>query len=204
MRLYFVRHGESEANLTQTFANWTVGHPLTETGAGQARALAERLRDEGITDLYSSPVLRARQTAEILSARLACPSQVTHSLREFDVGRFEGTSDPEGWREYADVVRAWAAGDVQRRVDHGESMEDMRLRFVPFVGELLDRGQPEDRVVLVSHGGLYRAMLPLVLSNVSSGFALANVLENTACVIGEVRDGELACVDWCGRPGPFA
>src|SRR6185295_3701231 len=97
----------------------------------------ERLRDEGITHLYSSPVLRARQTAEILSARLGCRVNLTHSLREFDVGRFEGTSDPQGWAEYREVVAAWATGDTQRRIDQGESMDDIRLRFVPFLRELL-------------------------------------------------------------------
>jgi probable phosphoglycerate mutase len=204
MRLYFVRHGESEANLTRTFANWTTGHPLTETGKAQAQALAERLRGEGVTHLYSSPVLRARQTSEIISGRLGHAVQVTHSLREFDVGRFEGTNDPEGWREYEDVVKAWDRGNVRRRVDHGESLDDVRLRFVPFISELVARSQPEDRAVLVSHGGIYRAMLPLILSNVTVRFATDNVLENTGCVVAEVLDGDLACTEWCGRRGPFA
>jgi broad specificity phosphatase PhoE len=204
MRLYFVRHGESEANRTRTFANWTTGHPLTETGVAQAKALAERLETEGVTHPYSSPVLRARQTSAILSERLRCPVQVTHSLREFDVGRFEGTNDPEGWREYGEVVEAWARGDSHRRIDQGESLDDIRLRFAPFVFELVERSQPEDRAVFVSHGGIYRAMLPLVLVNVAVGFATEHVLENTACVVGEVVDGALVCREWCGRPGPFA
>ena len=203
MRLYFVRHGESEANLTRTFANWTAGHPLTETGVAQAKALAERLDGEGVTHLFSSPVLRARQTSEILAQRLGCSVAVTHSLREFDVGRFEGTSDPEGWREYGEVVRAWAGGETQRRIDNGESFDDIRIRFAPFISELVSRSQPEDRVVLVSHGGIYRAMLPLVLANVTAGFALENVLANTGFVVAEEIDGELVCMDWCGHPGPF-
>jgi broad specificity phosphatase PhoE len=203
MRLYFVRHGESEANLTRTFANWTTGYPLTAAGVAQAKALAERLDGEGVTRLFTSPVLRARQTSEILSERLGCPVHVTHSLREFDVGRFEGTSDADGWREYDEVVAAWAAGDAHRRIDHGESLDDIRLRFVPFIAELVAGGESGDRVVLVGHGGLYRAMLPLVMANVSARFAMANVLENTACVMAEAGDGELVCVEWCGRPGPF-
>jgi probable phosphoglycerate mutase len=203
VRLYFVRHGESEANVTRTFANWGAGYPLTETGAAQARELADLLHPEGITHLYASPVLRARQTAELLSERLGCPVQVTHCLREFDVGRYEGTSGEAGWREYDDVVRAWGRGDSHRRVDYGESMDDMRLRFVPFVREVLEHGQPEDRVVLVSHGGLYLSMLPLVLANVAAGYAMQHVLGHTACIVAESRDAELVCVDWCGSSGPF-
>jgi broad specificity phosphatase PhoE len=58
MRIYFVRHGESEANLLNVFSNTGVKHPLTARGLAQVEALAERLQDAGITAIFT---LRSRR-----------------------------------------------------------------------------------------------------------------------------------------------
>ncbi len=67
MRLYFVRHGESEANLARQFSNRGFKHPLTPRGVTQATELAARLAGQGIAQIYTSPLQRAAQTAEILA-----------------------------------------------------------------------------------------------------------------------------------------
>ena len=82
MRLYFARHGESEANTTGVFSNRPPGHALTAAGREQAQGLADRLRAEGIAQIYSSPLLRAQQTAEILAATVGAPVEVPDALRE--------------------------------------------------------------------------------------------------------------------------
>jgi broad specificity phosphatase PhoE len=64
-RVYFVRHGQSEANVIHVFSNTGVKHPLTVAGIEQAKALANRLSPEKISAVFSSPLLRATQTAEI-------------------------------------------------------------------------------------------------------------------------------------------
>ena len=104
MKIYFLRHGESEANLLREFSNRGVKHPLTEAGRRQAHVLADALRGAGITRLYSSPLLRAVQTAEILGAEWQVPWETSSALREFDCGVLEGRSDAAGWAAYESLV----------------------------------------------------------------------------------------------------
>src|SRR5215510_3594254 len=89
MKLYFVRHGESEANTQHVISNRESTFKLTERGRNQAQALAEKMKDIPITAIFSSPILRARETAEILSQAFDLPYQVTEALREYDCGILE-------------------------------------------------------------------------------------------------------------------
>jgi broad specificity phosphatase PhoE len=70
VRFYFARHGESDANRQHVFANLGDGPPLTSRGRQQARTLARQLSCDGIEHIYASPLLRARQTADTVAARL--------------------------------------------------------------------------------------------------------------------------------------
>ena len=69
MRLYFVRHGQSEANVQMVISNRDLFHPLTELGRQQAEALAQSLAEVPVAAIYSSPIVRAAQTAQIVAAR---------------------------------------------------------------------------------------------------------------------------------------
>ncbi len=200
MKLIFARHGESEANLLHVFSNRDQPHPLTPLGREQAHRLADRLRMEPIARLFVSPVPRARQTAEILSARLGVPVTITDALREYDVGIYEGTSGPEGWQVYNEILADWV--DHQRwdrGFEGGKSFNDMRRRFLPFIQELVTEFQEtNDSILLVTHGGLLRCMLPLVLANIDFSFTMRNHIPNTATIQAEPADGRLICTDWCG------
>src|SRR5688572_5361833 len=79
MRLYFVRHGESEANTRRVISNRESPFGLMELGRQQANSLADKLKDIPITAIFSSPVLRARKTADILSQ--ACVANLIKLLR---------------------------------------------------------------------------------------------------------------------------
>lgn len=200
MRFYFVRHGESEANIANLFSNRPPGLPLTAAGEAQAQALATRLAGEGLTGIYSSPLLRAQQTASALAAPLGLTVQVTDALREYDMGIYEGTADPAGWAANRELFGAWLRRE--RWADAhpgGESLNDMRNRLDPFVTSLVaahaDTGA---RLALIGHGGLYLALLPLLLANVTPTWALNHPLGNTAMVEAEPRDGSLHCLSWCG------
>jgi len=96
MRIFFVRHGESEANILKTFSNRGWKHPLTQRGQKQARALAAQLQGRGVTAIYTSPLRRAVESAEILAERLGVPCQIEPALIEYDVGIYEDRSDEEG------------------------------------------------------------------------------------------------------------
>jgi broad specificity phosphatase PhoE len=201
--LYLVRHGESEANVSHTFANQIEGAPLTQRGRAQARALASRLGmalgRRPASTLRTSPVLRARQTAAILSTRLRVPVlPPSHALTEFDVGVFEGTSDPDHWARYDALLRDWLLHDRwDRRIEGGETLLDVEARFVPLVRDVVAGSVSGEVHVLVTHGGLLRCMVPRVASNVHPRFAYQHDLANTAWVqLRSVDGGDLVCQSW--------
>jgi broad specificity phosphatase PhoE len=200
--LYFARHGESEANRSRTFSNRDLVHPLTALGRSQAERLAERLEAERIAAIYASPVLRARQTAEIVGARLGLPFELAEGLREYDVGEWEGTNAEEGWQEYRDVLDAWRRDENDRRVSTGESLAEIVARFATFLGGLRDRHDAGDRVLLIGHGGLFHVALPAALANVDIEFALRHPLQPADLVVAESWPSGWRCVRWAGEsPG---
>jgi len=204
VRIYFVRHGESEANVLDVFSNRGRQHGLTLLGEQQVRDLAQELVRVGVTALYTSPLLRATQTADILSKALGLPYEVTDALREFDCGVLEGSPFSHGAEEYKRVVTDWwARSRFDSKVEGGESLLDLKARFVPFVeGLVAAYGESEARLVLVGHGGLFRSMLPMVLNNVTLRFAWERRLPNAGYALAEQRDGRLTCLTWWGQPMP--
>jgi 2,3-bisphosphoglycerate-dependent phosphoglycerate mutase len=202
MRLYFVRHGESEANLLGEFSNSGLKHPLTARGLTQAQRVADDLAGLTVAQVYSSPVLRAQQTARIIAESLVAPLEITEALREWDVGIYEGTRDPEGWKLHRQVQEDWFCdGHLESKMPGGESFLEIQARFVPFIQGLLQSENAGSRqVVLVGHGGVYLAMLPVVLKNIDVAFALQHGIGYTGCVIAEARLDGLSCLSWGGTP----
>ena len=199
MRLYFVRHGESVVNVLRIISNRDWKYPLTELGLQQAQGLAERLRGEGITHLYSSPVMRAVQTAEILSAALGVPDRQVEALRENDNGSLEGRSDQAAWQTYERAMEQWYAGAADARIADGETLAELRARFGAFIRELVaEHDGKQSRIVLVGHGGLYRAGLPAVLERIDHSFTWDHLLVNCGMVTAETRGAKLWCTAWDG------
>jgi broad specificity phosphatase PhoE len=199
--ILFVRHGESEANILRVISNRGSVHGLTERGRRQVEALAAELKGAGVTRIYSSPLLRAVQTGEILAEALDLVCEFTDALREFDCGIAEGRSDPEAWELHRDIMERWLLHrQHDARIPEGESFGEIRSRFVRFVGGLLEAQEPADSSILVGHGGLYECMLPLVLVNLERGPELP--FPNAAYVLAEKRCDGLFCQEWCGKPLP--
>ena len=202
MKVYFVRHGESQANLLREFSNTGIKHPLTEQGLAQAQQTAKNLTGLGVVRVYSSPLLRARQTAQIIAERLIVPLEITEALREWDVGVYEGKCDPEGWRLHRQVQEDWFfKGQLDSKMLGGESFLDIQARLVPFIDELLQaQGGENQKFVLVGHGGLYIAMLPVIVKNVDHSFAFQHSLAYTDFAVAENRPDGLHCVSWGAIP----
>lgn len=201
MHLYFVRHGESEANLAREFSNRGFKHPLTTRGMSQAQSLAKRLTNHPITQIYSSPLQRAVQTAEVLADRFQIPVVITDALREWDTGILEGRTDDVAWEMHHQIQETWMLQQQwEQRIPEGESFLDIQARFVPFIETLIQEATPEanENILLVGHGGLYLAMLPLILQNVTYNFVMQHALDNTDYVLAETGVDGLVCREWCG------
>ena len=198
LKLYFVRHGESEANLIREISNRDLKHGLTATGRQQAADLADYLKDQDAIQIYTSPILRARQTAEILAGTLGIPCEITDALREFDCGVAEGRRDAEAWKLHAGVMDAWLQrGKWDARIEQGESFNDMRRRFIPFIETLVQTyASHPGTIILVGHGAVYYCMLPQVLVNIDYRFIEINGIDHTMPIVVEPGPDGLICRSW--------
>lgn len=138
--LLIVRHGETDWNAE---GRWQ-GHadvPLNERGRAQAAALAEQLAgDDRVGIVYSSDLGRARETAEIAAVRLGLELVLDRDLREIDVGSREGRT----WSEIDDEP-PW---DGEPHAAHSERVVRALRRIA--------QTHPEERVLVVTHGGSVR------------------------------------------------
>ena len=197
MRLYFVRHGESQANILHVISNRGMVHGLTEKGRQQATALAAELRDANIKQIYSSPLLRALQTAEILSQALGAPIEITDALREFDCGIAEGRADQAAWDLHQNVMREWFENkNWDARIEQGESFNDLRNKFVPFMERAIKEHAPSDNLVFIMHGAVAVCMLPLVFTNIDQPFVANHSIDNARYALAETTPDGLMCRNW--------
>jgi probable phosphoglycerate mutase len=203
VKLYFARHGESEANVQQVFWNQPEGYGLTDKGREQARALADHLAGIACTSrfagLYCSPVLRAVQTAGIVGRRLDLTPEVADGLREWHTGILEGASyseETQGLHWW--VTEQWMVyGNHDARIEGGESFHDIRARFMPFIAGLEEKYRQLDAcLLLISHGGTLRGMLPLLVSNLDNASVLHRPFSYATPIVVELRDGEWICLRW--------
>jgi 2,3-bisphosphoglycerate-dependent phosphoglycerate mutase len=200
MRITFTRHGESQANVLRQISNRGLVHPLTRTGREQAAALADKLQDRAITRIFTSPLLRAIETSIIVASRLGVEYDVTNALREFDCGIAEGRADEAAWQMWHEVFDAWTIHRWwEERIEGGESLYDVRDRFVPFVEGLVTQyGDTDTNLLCVAHGGVLWMMLPLVLTNVDNDLMSKLGFGHTTCIVSELELDGLRCIEWDG------
>jgi len=148
-RYFVMRHGESEKNL-KGIISYKIddGFHLTGKGKQQANESAEKYRHIGITRIYSSPLLRAKETSEIAAHVFTIPSSALMEdtrLVEYNSGIFSGRSDKEWWNAYPD------ANLLFDTVPEGaETLNDMRRRFGEFLYEVESKHNNEN-ILIVSH-----------------------------------------------------
>ncbi|MBM4422646.1 MAG: histidine phosphatase family protein [Chloroflexi bacterium] len=184
--LYLIRHARSTWNADGRMQGWADA-PLDELGRRQAAALAERLKAEDIRALYSSPLARARQTAEAIAARLNLPVQLDDRWKERNLGEWTGLTGseaeekfPEHWND-----RDWRIAGPPG----GERQAELAARAAEAVSHILS-AHPNNRVAVVTHGGTLSAALSHLL-----GLPPENPVHfpagNTAVARVRVRDGHV-------------
>lgn len=201
MRIIFTRHGESEANIQGIISNRDLPHKLTPIGVCQSLTLSESLFKWKITKVITCPIIRSKETANIIAEKLNIPIIVSPALREFDCGGMEGRKDDDAWLAHQIVTRAW---DEKRDFDcrimpDGESFNDMKARFLPLLANIIEEKEHHlGDVLLVSHGGMLHQMLPLVMASVDRAFQKQHPIGNCELVITHPQNKNLVCVEWAG------
>jgi broad specificity phosphatase PhoE len=170
--IILVRHGQTEWNIgagTGERFRGRVDLPLDDTGLAQARALAERLADQSIVAVYSSPLKRAVETARPIAQQLGLPVQPLPGIIDINYGDWQGLSHTEVAKVYPDLYRCWLEKPHRVKFPSGESLRQVRLRAMAALKEVAARH--DDRIVLlVAHQVVNKVLVCAMLGLDNSHF----------------------------------
>lgn len=157
--LYITRHGQTEWNIERRLQGRS-NSPLTEKGIWDAKQLAKRLREIPIDRVYTSDLLRAIQTADILIGKREIPRTILPELQEMWMGRWEGQllSDMED----TDLIQYqnFILGSCEFAAPGGENIAQVRDRAEQAL-EIL-KNDPADTILVVTHGMLQSQLLEIL------------------------------------------
>jgi len=167
-RLYLVRHGATQLTAEDRFAG-AVGVDLSEEGRWQVRRLAERIADDAIKAVYTSPLSRTLETAEILAAPHRLTPIRRDGLREISHGRWEGLTRREVEERYPEEYAAWEVDPFAFAPESGESGLTVLARALPVVREIVV-SHPHETILVVSHKATLRLILSSLLGFDARGY----------------------------------
>ncbi|MGW5241139.1 histidine phosphatase family protein [Monashia sp. NPDC004114] len=150
MRLFLVRHGQTQANVSRQLDTAVPGLDLTDEGRSQAVMLASRLGGEDLGAIYTSDLVRTQQTAAPLAELLGLTMVVLPGLREIQAGDYEMSTD---WKPYIDAVVRWR-DDPAHAIPGGDSGVGFMTRYEAAIRRIATDGH--ESAVAVSHGAAMR------------------------------------------------
>lgn len=152
VRLVLIRHGQTAWNegARQERFRGRTDLPLDESGQAQAQAVAARLAGEPLAAIYTSPLLRARQTIAPLADRLGLAIQPHEGLLDIHYGDWQGLTHAQAAAAYPELYACWRTTPRQVHFPGGESLADLQARLRSLLDDLTTR-HPGQTVVLVGH-----------------------------------------------------
>ena len=160
MKLLFIRHAETQTNVSKL--THKTGDPvgLTELGQKQAKQLTKVCKNESVEIVFSSPEQRAVETAEIIATELKISLEVIKELAERNWGEWEGKT----WPEIEAVLKPMALEERYAFMPpKGESWQQMEVRLKNGLDSIIGRGY--GTVGVITHEGALRGIMPLVLNS---------------------------------------
>jgi broad specificity phosphatase PhoE len=165
--LILARHGETAWNVEKIFRG-RADVDLDEVGIKQAELLGKYLSDWKLEAIYSSPLKRALDTANIIARYQKVSAHIAEGLIDFDFGEWQSLSEQEVKRLYPAVLDEWHNNPHKAKMPGGESLEDVTGRAVEVVYDVLSRHQ--GNVLLVSHRVVIKVLICYLLGLDNSHF----------------------------------
>lgn len=190
MKLYFIRHGETVWN-TQAKLQGKSDIPLNEKGVALARVTGEALADVPFAAIYSSPLKRALQTAQLVAGDREVPIVTDRRLEEIGFGIWEGLSCHKDHYEIpSDSFQDFFLDPFGYQPPaKGETVRHVCGRTADFLEELIRKmGKEESNVLISCHGCTLRALMNYFYQDYTAGFWRGHVPPNCSVSIVEVKE----------------
>jgi broad specificity phosphatase PhoE len=193
-----IRHGESLSN-REGRVQGQADVKLSDTGRQQATAVASWCKSQSFhkksCELWSSPLCRARETADVIGTAIGLSAQIEDKLVELNAGVFQGHLWDDLADRFPEDVAQWRSGDVDFQIPGGESRRQLAERGRHALQSLSCR--PVDSMVIVAHGGVLTAALGLLVGREHP--LLANVVERPFTRLPALGNCSVSQLKW---PGP--
>ena len=161
-QIIFLRHGQAKNNTDRILAGRTEGVPLTDTGIKQAEHAAQLLEQMNISAIYSSPIQRAKHTAEIVGKHNSLDVTIDDRLIELDMGKFTGMPYDEIFNSHGNVFMKFYNGELEIAHNGVETFFDVKKRILGIVDYIIEK-HPDENILLVTHMDPIKAMLSTVI-----------------------------------------
>ena len=151
MRIYLVRHGETEWNRVRRFQGRS-DLPLNKEGREQVRALALALKNKPLMAIYTSPLIRALETARLIKVyHPSAPIFEEKGLIEMHLGEFDGMKVQDWAEQYPDIQKVWNENPASVKMPGGESLKEVQDRSKKTLERITRIHSPDDTILISSH-----------------------------------------------------
>lgn len=151
MKIYYVRHGQTDWNLVRKMQGGETERSLNETGIKQANETKKELENTDYDIIICSPMYRAKQTAEIIRNYKNVPTVIDERIRERKLGELEGCDITE---EIENQIWDY---DQNYQIPNGENLHDFEKRVLEFLKEIKQK-YDDKTILIVAHGGVAKVI----------------------------------------------
>ncbi len=160
--IIFLRHAQAENNTKRILAGRTEGVSLTKTGIEQAERISEYLKPLDISAIYSSPIERAKHTAEIVTKNSAIDVELDDRLTEIDMGKFTRMNYDDMFAKYGNIFLKFYENDPVIAEHEVETFPNVQKRILDMVDHVIKKHKNEN-VILVTHMDPIKSILANVM-----------------------------------------
>jgi len=184
MKLYIIRHAETEYNRKGIIQGSEVDSDINQVGDNQAKSFYQYYKDINFDKIYVSDLKRTYQTIRRFTDN-GIPHEKLKEFNEISWGVNQGKSDD--LEDYSKLIETWLAGDLDNKFENGESPNEMSLRLVKGFNKVLEDNH--NTVLLCIHGRALRILLSKIIDNDLTKMD-KYIHSNTGLYILDYRDGE--------------
>lgn len=195
MRMYIIRHGETEWNKTLRLQGRS-DIPLNETGIMMAKKTAEGMADIKFTRAFSSPLIRAMETARIIIGDREITVMPDERIIEISFGINEGCEyDKTKPDKYPELIKFFSEPDIYVPAEGGETIGHLRERTKEFMEYIVaEYGDTDEEILIAAHGATIRGILSYVKGTTIRDFWRGGVQSNCGVTIMDVNNGKISII----------
>lgn len=195
MEIYIIRHGQTVWNKKRKLQGST-DIELTEEGKRLAVLTGQGLKGVTFDKVFSSPLKRAHETAKLIHENTNVSIETDERIKEVSFGEYEGMNVEEMLNdETCGFYYFFDKPELYRPAEHGESLEEVILRGKEFIHDkILPLEGKAERVMIVAHGAMNKALLVTMLGRELKDFWKGNLQKNLGVSIVELKEGKFSLI----------